>query len=144
MDIFQIDEDGRLYVSPDIDDWNPVIQNRINVIIDLDGDLDIGIPFMPNELVYIYFPFEDEDLPDLDKLHEIAKLGSNLVALGYRVLTHCKMGHNRSALMAGVILTYLGLTGEEATQLLRQKLLITLYNPLYAAYLQSLPQCSGR
>ena len=144
MDIFQIDEDGLLYISPDIDDWAPVILNRINVIIDLDGDLDIGVPFMPNELVYVYFPFDDDDLPDLDKLHEIAKLGSNLVTLGYRVLAHCKMGHNRSALMAGVILTYLGLTGEEATQLLRQKLLITLYNPIYATYLRSLPRYSGR
>ena len=36
------------------------------------------------------------------------------MAQGQRVLVHCAMGHNRSALLAGVILTYLGMSGADA------------------------------
>lgn len=139
MELFQVDEEGLLFVSPDIDDWTPILLAGINAIVDLDGDLDIGVPFMPNELIYIYFPFDDQDLPDLNKLHAIAQLCANLVRCGYRVLSHCKMGHNRSALLAGVILTYLGFSGEEAFRLLRQKLVVALYNQEYATYLRTLP-----
>jgi protein-tyrosine phosphatase len=88
---------------------------------------------------YIYFPFEDRDLPDLHKLHEIARLSASLIRDDHRVLTHCKMGHNRSALLAGVILTYLGLSGEEAYHLLRLGESTVLYNDDFAAYLRSLP-----
>ncbi len=139
MDVFQIDDDGLLFISPDIDDWTPIEQYGITTIVDLDGDLDIGVPSVPNEILYIYFPFEDRDVPDVNMLHGIAELSAGLIRDGRRVLTHCKMGHNRSALMAGVILTYLGLTGEEAYHLLRLKQSTALYNLEYSAYLMSLP-----
>ena len=139
MDVFQIDDDGLLFISPDIDDWSPIERYGITTIVDLDGDLDIGVPSVPNEILYIYFPFEDRDVPDENMLHGIARLSAGLIREGHRVLTHCKMGHNRSALMAGVILTYLGLTGEEAFHLLRLKQSTALYNLDYAAYLMSLP-----
>lgn len=139
MEIFQIDDKELLFISPDIDDWDTVINRDIHVVFDMDDDLDVGIPAIPNQLLYIYFPFEDRDLPDLTKLHEIGRLGAMLINQGYRVLAHCGMGHNRSALLAGTILTYLGVPGEDAVNLIRQKRLGALYNKNYAGYLQTLP-----
>lgn len=140
MELFQIDAKGQLFISPDIDDWQTLRTQEIHVIFDLDGDLDVGVPCLPNQLLYIYFPFEDRELPDLQKLHELARLGATLVQSGYRVLSHCGMGHNRSALLAGVILTYLGMSGEEAVELIRQKRQGALYNKTYASYLETLAQ----
>jgi protein-tyrosine phosphatase len=143
MDIFQIDEQGLLFISPDVDDWSPIVTYAIHIVFDLDGDLDVGVPAIPDTLLYIFFPFEDKELPDLAKLHEMARLGASLIAQGERVLCHCGMGHNRSALLAGIMLTYLGMTGEEAVVLLRKKRTGALYNKNFAGYLQKLP-CHAR
>ncbi|WP_019500979.1 dual specificity protein phosphatase family protein [Pseudanabaena sp. PCC 6802] len=140
MEIFQIDRDGKLFISPDIDDWMPIFERNITAIFDLDGGIDLGIPTVPNQMLYIYFQFDDrQELPDLQKLHQTAKFGANLIENGYKVLSHCAMGYNRSALLAGVILTYLGMTGAEAVTLLRQKRQGALFNPVFASYLQTLP-----
>jgi protein-tyrosine phosphatase len=116
-----------------------VISRDIHVVFDLDDDVDVGIPAIPNQLLYIYFPFEDRDLPDLTKLHEIGRLGATLISQGYRVLSHCGMGHNRSALLAGTILSYLGVGGQDALTLIRKKRMGALYNKNFAGYLQTLP-----
>jgi protein-tyrosine phosphatase len=135
MELFQIDPEGRLFISPDIDDWLPVESSGINVVIDLDDDLDIGVPEVPNQMLYIYFPIEDTpELPDLEKLHSIARLGARLVKNGYRLLAHCGMGHNRSALVAGLILRYLGMGGDEVVALIRDKRQGALYNKTFAEY----------
>jgi len=139
MDVFQIDNKGLLYIAPDIDDWDPLEKMDIHVIFDLDDDLDIGVPEIPDQLLYIYFPFEDRELPDLAKLHENAKLGASMINQGYRVLCHCGMGHNRSALLAGLILIYLGMSGEDAITQIRKQRMGALYNKKYAGYLQDLP-----
>lgn len=138
MELVQLDEHGRLYLSPAIDDWEPIHNSGISAVIDLDGDVDHGIPTVPNQMLYIYFPIYDDDLPDLRKLHAVAKLGASLVESGRGVLTHCGLGLNRSALVAGLILTYLGLRGDEAVRLLREKRPGSLFNDKFAAYLQSL------
>lgn len=138
MDIFQIDEAGRLFISPDIDDWCPVRERDISVVFDLDEHLDAGVPTTPDHVLYIYFPFEDKELPDLHKLHELAQMGAGLIARGKKILSHCGMGHNRSALLAGLILTYLGMSGADAVALIRSKRQGALYNRRYAAYLQAL------
>ena len=137
MDIVLLDESGRVGLSADIDDWHPIEAAGIDVVIDLDGDLDLGVPTVPNRLLYIYFPIDDAELPDVDKLHAIAQLGASLVAQGHKVLAHCALGCNRSALVVGLILMYLGMTGEEAVALLRRKRAGALFNPTFAAYLCS-------
>jgi protein-tyrosine phosphatase len=140
MDLFPITAEGSLFIGPDIDEWQPIAAQRIDVIFDLDANLDLGVPTLATQLIYIYFPFEDtEALPDLGRLHQLAQLGARCITAGYRVLSHCGMGHNRSALLAGVILTYLGLPGAQAVALLRQKRQGALYNKTFAAYLQGLP-----
>jgi protein-tyrosine phosphatase len=139
MDLVPLDEQRQLFISPSIDDWKSIEDYGITAVIDLDGDLDLGIPRVPNHMLYVYFPIYDEDLPDLNKLHALAKLGARLVANGEKVLAHCGMGFNRSALVAGLVLTYLGMKGEDAVALLREKRPGALFNEDFAAYLAALP-----
>jgi len=138
MDIVKLDEDGLLYLSPDIDDWAPLEDLRISAVIDMDGDLDIGVPTVPDHMLYIYFPIFDEDLPDLEKLHAVARMGAGLIRSGHKLLSHCGMGFNRSALMAGLIMIYLGRTGPDAVELIRQRRPGALFNENFASYLISL------
>ncbi|HXO21168.1 MAG TPA: dual specificity protein phosphatase family protein [Thermoanaerobaculia bacterium] len=137
MDIFLVDERKRLYLSPRIDDWQCLADHGISVVIDLDGDLDPGVPTAPNQMLYVYFPIYDEGLPDLAKLHAVAKLGASLVESGHVVLSHCGAGYNRSALVAGLILCYLGMKGEEAVKLLRARRTGALFNDIFARHIES-------
>lgn len=137
MDVVLLNENGNLFLSPDIDDWATIEALGISVIIDLDGDLDLGVPTIPNQMLYIYFPIYDENLPDLIKLHAVARLGASLVEQGHKVLCHCLMGFNRSALVAGLILVYFGMSGEEVVKQLQSKRAGALYNETFADFLRS-------
>jgi protein-tyrosine phosphatase len=139
MDIICLDDSGCLYLSPKIEDWRFVEEHGITVVIDLEGDIDRDIPTMPDHVLYVYFPIYDEALPDLPKLHAVARLGASLVASGHRVLSHCGMGFNRSALVAGLILMYMGKAGEETVSHLRRKRPGALFNQTFAEYLLTDP-----
>jgi protein-tyrosine phosphatase len=54
------------------------------------------------------------------------------------VLSHCTSGFNRSALVAGLILTELGATGAEALARIRARRPGALFNETFADYLASL------
>jgi protein-tyrosine phosphatase len=110
-------------------------------VLGLDGDLDVGIPSIPNHVLYVYFPIRDEELPDLNKLHALAQLGARLVANGEKVLAHCGLGFNRSALLAGLVLTYLGMKGEEAIALVREKRPGALMRARWRGWHESIPSC---
>ena len=56
MEILPLDDGGMLFLASDIDDWPAIEALGISVIYDLDGDLDIGVPTIPNHILYIYFP----------------------------------------------------------------------------------------
>jgi protein-tyrosine phosphatase len=137
--LFQVDDAGLLFISPAIHEWHLVAERGIDVVIDLEGGLDIGVPTVPNQVVYVYFPIFDEDLPDPHKLHGVVSLAAQVVAGGHRVLSHCGMGYNRSALIAGLVLVKLGMSGAEAVARLRQRRPGALFNPVFAEYLASLP-----
>ena len=139
MELYPVDDAGLLFVSPEIIDWRPLADRQVRVVIDLDADVDCGVPTIPNNLVYVYFPFDDAHLPDLVKLHALGRLAADMVRHGRAVLVHCAMGFNRSPLVAGVALTHLGLTGPEALDRLREKRVGALYNRAFADYLASLP-----
>lgn len=139
MQLFQVDDDGQLFISPIIDDWEILAKHGVDTVIDLDGNLDDDIPNVPDHWLYIYFPIFDEDLPNLEKLHAIAALGATVVQAGHRVLAHCGMGFNRSALVAGLILNRMGMPGPEVVQRLRERRPGALFNDCFAAYLESLP-----
>ena len=136
--VTQVDDAGRLFISPVIHDWDAVSSRGIDTIIDLEGGLDIGVPTVPNQILYVYFPILDEDLPNLEKLDAVAALGATLVVQGHRVLSHCGMGFNRSALVAGLILNRLGMPGPQVVRQLRARRAGALFNEHFAAHLDAL------
>lgn len=138
MNLFQVDDSGCLFISPTIEDWSLLASKQIDTIFDLDGTLDSGVPTVPDQCLYVFFPIYDEALPNLSKLSGLATLGASLIQDGHRVLSHCGMGFNRSALLAGIILHRLGMTGPAAVERLRKRRPGALFNETFAAYLLSL------
>jgi hypothetical protein len=138
LTLHQVDDAGHLFISPAIKDWGIVASYGVDTVIDLEGGLDECIPTVPNGCLYIYFPIYDEQLPDLDKLEAVVNLGAQLVSSGHRVLSHCGMGFNRSALVAGRILHRLGMPGDQVIDRLRERRPGALFNEVFAQHLQSL------
>jgi hypothetical protein len=136
--LFQVDDDARLFISPVIEDWAIAAEHEINVVIDLEGGLDQCIPTMPGSCLYVYFPIFDEELPDPARLDAVTMMGAHLVRTGHRVLSHCGMGFNRSALIAGRILHQLGMAGPDVVSRLRERRPGALFNDNFAEYLSSL------
>jgi protein-tyrosine phosphatase len=138
VELFQVDNEGLLFISPTITDWVTLDRYNVDTVIDLDGRLDDGVPTAPDHLLAVYFPIPDDDLPNLVKLHAVASLGATLLSKGHCVLSHCGLGFNRSALVAGLILNQLGMSGCEAVERLRGRRPGALFNDRFASYLQSL------
>jgi hypothetical protein len=143
MNLYQVDDLGALFISPAISDWTPLQERGIDTVIDLEGGLDHCVPTVPNQVLYIYFPIFDEDLPNLAKLNAVADLAAQLIRTGHRVLSHCGMGYNRSALVAGLILCRLGLSGPDAVRRLRDRRQGALFNECFAAHLESLAEAAA-
>jgi len=137
-EIVQLDDAGRLFLSGAIEDWKAVHDRGITVVIDLDGDVDHGVPTAADAFLYVYLPIHDGDLPNIDRLHAVARLGACLVANGHRVLSHCGLGLNRSALVAGLILMTQGMTGPQVVEHLRQRRTGALFNEVFARYMLDL------
>lgn len=138
FNLTQVDDAGLLFISPVIHYWNIVSSSGIDTVIDLEGGLDVGVPTVPNQVLYIYFPILDEHLPDMEKLDALGSLGATLVGQGHHVLSHCGMGFNRSALVAGLILHKLGMPGPRVVERLRERRPGALFNERFAAWLESL------
>jgi hypothetical protein len=138
--VIQVDDAGQLFISPALEDWGPIAASGIDVVIDLEGGLDACIPTRTNDCLYIYFPITDdnEGTPPLARLRAIARLGASLIAEGHRVLSHCGMGFNRSALVAGLILIELGMPGAAVVERLRERRPGALFNDKFAEVLEGL------
>jgi hypothetical protein len=139
MDLVAINAEGSLFVSGDIDDWPAVRERRIDTIVDMDGSVDPGLPQATNEILYVYFPIFDEDLPSLPKLEALGRMVADLVAADHRVLVHCRMGFNRSVLVIATALTYLGLSGAPAVEHVRGLRPGALFNEVFAEHVRTLP-----
>jgi len=137
--LYQVDDNGHLFISPVISDWSIVSSYGVDTVIDLEGGLDECIPTAPNHCLYVYFPIFDEELPNINKLEAVVSLGAHLVANGHRVLSHCGMGFNRSALVAGRILHRLGMPGPAVIERLRERRPGALFNEVFAEHIRSLP-----
>jgi hypothetical protein len=144
-DPVQIDDEGLLWLAPACEDWGPVVaRHGLSAVIDLECGLDSGIPANPDKVIYVYFPFADEGVPTLHKLQAVARLGADLVRGRERVLVHCQMGLNRSALVAGLVLVHNGMSGSEAVTRLQERRPGALYNEVFAAFLAEQPAGGGR
>jgi Dual specificity phosphatase, catalytic domain len=139
MDIVAVNPGETLFVSGDIEDWEAIRRLRIGVIVDMDGAVDRGLPQTPDSIFYVYHPIRDEDLPNVAKLEALGRLVADLVGAGHRVLVHCRMGFNRSALVIATALTYTGLSGQEALEDLRRRRPGALFNEVFAAHVAALP-----
>lgn len=133
-----VDDDRRLYISPAIHQWEPLAEAGIRVVVDLEGGLDHCVPTVPGHVLYVYLPIYDEALPDLARLHGVARLAAAQYRAGEAVLSHCGMGYNRSALVAGLVLVELGWKGVDAVARLRERRPGALFNEAFAGYLGSL------
>jgi hypothetical protein len=140
MELFQVDDDGRLFISPVIDSWDAVAHYEIDTVIDLEGGLDTCIPTLSDGCLYIYYPIDDdnEKLPNMIKLRAIARLAATLIAGGHRVLSHCGMGFNRSAFVAGLIMIEMGMPGPQVVARLRERRPGALFNDGFATCLEAL------
>ena len=47
--LFQVDDLGRLFISPAIEDWTALSSRGIDAVIDLDGGIDAGVPTTHNK-----------------------------------------------------------------------------------------------
>lgn len=133
-----VDDEHRLFISPAIHQWEPLAAAGVRVVVDLEGGLDHCVPTVPGQVLYVYLPIYDEELPDLARLHGVARLAAAQYRAGEAVLSHCGMGFNRSALVAGLVLVELGWRGVDAVARLRQRRPGALFNPSFASYLESL------
>lgn len=138
MSLIQVDDAGLLFISPAINDWQTVSEHGVDVVIDLEGGLDECIPTLPNYCLYVYLPIYDEELPDPTRLEAVTILGAHMVRNGHRVLSHCGMGFNRSALVAGLILHKLGMKGPDIVSQLRARRPGALFNEVFANHIASL------
>jgi len=143
VEIFEI-LDNRLYQSgaPENEaEWGSIRARGIDVVVDLFGTLDPGVPTKSNSILYIFWPIEDIDvLPALGVLHTLVDTVVRLIQLGHKVLVHCHMGKSRSGLLnALVAMKILGISGSDAVDLIRARRPGALGNAVFTAYLVSLP-----
>ena len=54
MELFQVDDESLLFISPAITDWDALTCHGVDTVIDLDGDIDCGVPTLPDHCLYIY------------------------------------------------------------------------------------------
>jgi protein-tyrosine phosphatase len=138
VDLTPIDDEERLFVSAMIDDWSRIDAHEITVVVDLEGALDAGIPAGDGSRMYLYYPFEDNAVPDPSMVGPLTAFLAQLYRGGHRVLVHCRMGLNRSPLVAGVVLHHLGWSGRDAIERLRERRPGALFNEHYSGYLERL------
>lgn len=138
-EITQVDDAGQLFLSGSIEDWKAVHDKGISVVIDLEGDVDHGVPTAADQFLYVYLPIHDGDLPNLDRLRAVGALGAELVAKGHRVLSHCGMGLNRSALVAALVMMRGGMSARAAVDQLRERRPGALFNEVFANWLLAQP-----
>jgi protein-tyrosine phosphatase len=131
----QIDDQGCIWVSGFLADWTQVHERDITVVVDLEGDIDHGVPTTSDRMLYVYLPFHDAMLPNLERLQSVASLVAGMAASGQRVLCHCGAGLNRSPLVAGLALVAMGLSPGDAVELIRRRRPGALYNEHFLQYL---------
>jgi len=143
LEIFEILE-GQLYQSgapEDAAEWTSVRSLGIDVVVDLFGSLDPGVPIEPNSILYIYWPIEDAAaLPAIGILNVLVDAIVRLIRLGHKVLVHCHRGKSRSGLVnALVVMQMLGITGADAVEFVRSRRPGALGNEVFTAYLRAQP-----
>jgi protein-tyrosine phosphatase len=95
---------------------------------------------VPDGVIYLHFAYWDTDVvPNATELDIVATFLNDLRAAGKTVLVHCRLGLNRSALLAGLMLIAEGYSAEDAIDLMRDlRSPHVLENGTFERYLLSL------
>ena len=143
MDLYEI-INGKLYQSGALEgvDWQPVHKAKIDIVVDLYGTLDPGVPTDPNSILYIFWPIEDHpELPDVRILDSLTDLAAREIVQGHKLLAHCHKGKSRSGMFNAIVaMKLLGIDGRRAIDLVRKGRPEALGNSSFVAYLESLPE----
>ena len=142
MELYRVHE-HKLFISPVITCWDTLAEHGVDVVIDLEGDIDHGVPTAADSWLYVYYPIQDEELPNPARLRAVALMGAELLRQGHGVLSHCGMGFNRSALLAGMIMHEQGMDGPEIVAQIRARRPGALFNDVFAGQLGSLRRGTG-
>ena len=131
------------HISKETQEYLSKHPNRFQYVLTPKHGSWLGYSFLPqgpDSIFYVYHPIrDDEDLPNLAEIEALGRLVADLVSAGHRVLVHCRMGLNRSALVIATALTYMGLSGREAVADLRRRRPGSLFNEVFAAHIEALP-----
>jgi protein-tyrosine phosphatase len=138
MEIFEM-LPGKLWQSSQIDDWAAVHRVLPDVLIDLEGGIDSGVP--THALTYIYWPIVDGPLPaDIANLEALSSYVCHRFNNSKRVWVHCAAGINRASLLSGLVLyDYEGLRGQALIDTIRARRPGALTNQAFVGYLLGLP-----
>ena len=90
------------------------LEQGIDVVVDLHGDLDEHLPKRRHWGVAVHWPIEDGALPDPATVRSLAHFVRMLRGDGRRVLVHCQAGLNRSGLVTARVLIAEGWEAEAA------------------------------
>ena len=132
-----LDDAALLWLSGAVQDWQPLADKGVRLVLNL-GDPDDWTAPIPDDLLYLYVPFTDGLLPEAARLHSLARIVVGFLQKNRPVLVHCTLGLNRSALIAGLALTYLGFSGPDAIKRIRERRPGALYTPDYEAFLAAI------
>ena len=94
---------------------------------------------VPDSVLYLHFGFRDTNaVPDETELGIVVTFLNDLRAAGKTVFVHCRLGLNRSALVAGLMLIDEGYRAKDAIHLLRDlRSPLVLENRAFERYLLS-------
>jgi protein-tyrosine phosphatase len=147
MEFFEILKDQLYQSSAPLGDgdWEIVRGRNVDVVVDLYGALEPGLPMTPNSIIYLYWPILDvAALPDMQVMDILTDAVVRLIRAGHRVLTHCHMGKSRSGLFNAIVVTKLRhVSGHEALGIIRQGRPGAVGNQTFAGYLEQLPPPPG-
>lgn len=92
--------------------------------------------------MYVCIPISDSIVDGLERIEDMLELADFLadqIEMGHGVLTHCYGGINRSGLMSALIVrSYLGVSGSEAIDIVREGEPRSLDNAAFVDYLEGL------
>jgi Dual specificity phosphatase, catalytic domain len=90
---------------------------NVDVVVNVDSFRFYDVP---DDVLYLHFSFHDANVaPDPTTLHAAATFLNDLRAAGRTVFIHCRLGLNRSALLAGLVLMDEGWRADDAIAMMR-------------------------
>jgi protein-tyrosine phosphatase len=111
---------GHDYFSPEGRVADVVVEDEFDLVLSFYERYGCG-PAIGIARRYARIPDGILNIGDLTSVTEFADLGAEAIRREHRVLARCQAGYNRSGLLAAFILLRLGMTADDAINLIRAK-----------------------